>query len=182
MVTNTIRLAWAALTVTMLAGCQTPLASYVIGQGYEPFAVPRDSDGVGTVITFESGREVTIARPEECLGEVSIRAEGAPRRVALESYDYQITSDDHLEFALLEVLQPDLRLEAAASFDRVKSIHIRLIEPFEIVASVKSLAEALPELEGICRPLVLDDSHYVISQVLGARGLEYEFLDAGATS
>ena len=173
------KLTFAAVVVGLLAGCQTPLARYVIEHDYEPFAVPRDSDGVGTVITFAGGREITLARPEECLGEVAIRAQASPRRIALEDYDYSITRNDDLELALSEALQPGLRLQGAAAFDRVKSIHIRLVEPFEMVASVKSLADALPELQGTCRPLVLDENHYVISQVLGAKGIEYRFLDAG---
>lgn len=177
-----LRVVILVLVFAGLAGCQTPLARYILEHDYEPFAVPRDSDGVGTVIAFADGREVTIARPDECLGPVAARAEASPRQVALADYDYTISRNDTLELALPEALQPGLRLEAAATGERVKTIRIRLIEPFELVASVKSVADALPTLQGTCRPLVLDERHFVISQVLGARGIEYEFLDAGGNA
>jgi hypothetical protein len=165
------------LCVSLLAGCSTPLQQYIVAHRYEPFEIPRDTDGVGTVISLRDGREVTIAREDECLAELAAAARASPRKVALESYQYTIHRDDRLELRLPHVLQPGLRLEAAATHDAVRAIQIRLAEPFEMLVSVKRIVDEVPWLEGTCRELVLDEEHFIITQVLGAGGIEYEFLD-----
>lgn len=178
------RAVWAsvAAVAALLAGCRTPLQLYIAEHDYEPFEIPRDSDGVGTVITFQNGREVTLARDDECLRDLAAEAQRSPRHVALANYQYTIHKDDRLELRLPEALQPGLRLEAAAGYERVRTIQIRLVEPFEMLASVKAIADALPELEGTCQTLVLGQGNFVISQVLGAAGIEYQFLDSSGTA
>ncbi len=166
----------------LLAACRTPLQDYVVDHHYEPFEIPRDTDGVGTIIAFQDGLEVTIAREFECLGQLASFARGSPRRVALEDYQYEVERDDRLELRLLDVLQPGLRVEGAVDYQGVKSIQIRLLEPFEMLVSVKRIVDALPELDRTCRQLVLSEDHFVISQVLGARGIEYEFVDEHGTA
>lgn len=172
------RLAAACAALTLLAGCRTPLQQYIIDHDYEPFAIPRETDGVGTVITFEGGREVTLARENECLPGPAEAARAAPRRVALERSEYVITANDRLELDLPRVIQGSLDLGAVLEHDRVREVRINLVEPFEMLASIKAIADSLDDLEGTCRQLVLSDGHFVIMQVLGARGVEYEFLDS----
>lgn len=172
----------AAVLAALLAGCRTPLQQYIIDHDYEPFAIPREADGVGTVITFERGREITLARESECLPGAAAAARSAPRRVALETTQYALRADDRLELDLPRVIQEGIDLRAALGHDRVREVRIKLIEPFEMLVSIKTIADALEDLEGTCRQLVLSDGHYVIMQVLGARGIEYEFLDARGTA
>ncbi len=177
-----LALAAACSAPALLAGCRTPLRQYIIDHGYEPFAIPRETDGVGTVIIFEGGREITLAREDECLPGPAAAARAAPRRVALERTQYTLEVNDRLELDLPHVIQGSLDLGAALRHERVRKVRINLIEPFEMLASIKSIADSLDDLEGRCRQLVLSEGHFVIMQVLGARGVEYEFLDSGGTA
>lgn len=186
------RLAMASVCMAVLTtlswGCAstnpyraTELTRYIEEQQFVAFKLPRTQDGVGTIIDFKDGYESVVASPDppesQCLtAEVAARS-GFP--VAALTTEYTVDSAANLDLDLGRAAFAELDLATALKANRVKSVKIRLVEPFvermtrlSAMTYIESLTEDDP-----CATFFLDGENLVINSVLGAQGVEYTLQD-----
>lgn len=115
-----------------------------------PFIPPRSSDGVGTIVRFNSkGEESIIQTAEACLPPEEVKPER--EIIGLSSAEYDLTADDKV---------PDVRKNA-----------FRLIEPYQIritVGETRSYLKKLPR-NSDCFKDAVNPKNIIIHTVFGAQ-------------
>ena len=173
----------ALLMLFLVVGCATsPLTRYLDDHSYVAFVPPRDGGGVGTIIRYEHGTEVTVASPDpplnQCLSPTAV-PRMSRRRVALTRQSYKLTRNFQTELSLIKALSRSIDVTGAYKDDRVHAVEIELLEPFEDVMtelSVKQYIESLPA-DDPCRAALTAEGNFVLHTVVGAGGVRYRFVD-----
>jgi hypothetical protein len=162
------------------------LKQFVADHKYEPFAIPRNNWGAGTVISFdEDGSENIIWRNNECLSftnQDNITSGSIPdidsSDISLASSKYMLSSDATIELGLGKTISPELKLEAALSDNRIKSIEISINGPTESTVSDGRIKQRIKDLSitgNTCVDDIFAEDVYVIDRILALDGFSYSF-------
>ncbi len=188
-----MRTKMSALLVLLLcsvSGCTSsdgPLRAYLKQYGYQAFNPPRNRDGVGTIIDFKSGAESVVATPDppesQCLTMQQV-PRGDDIAVAVLTRDYTITNNSTIDLNVAKGAIKEAELSAAFSDQRVKTIKVQLIEPYESRLTHAAVAAYVATMKNDdpCRKYLADPSNFVIQRVLGAKGIRYTFNDKNDVS
>lgn len=170
----------------VVSGCVTPskvrtaehLQKYVVDNGYEPFALPRDNWGSGTVVRFSGGRENIVFFNDQCLalsgpGDMSdIRM----ANVSLPESSYKISRSAKLEASLAKDFAANIDIGGAYNDTRVAAVNVALKSPKELVASQGSIVARIRSLIAAgnpCVDMLFADGVFVIDRVVAVDGFSY---------
>lgn len=177
--------ATAVILFIMLAGCsgskfarQDELKRVVNTYGFIPFSIPRDKDGVATLITFEGKREAVVAASNECFQTSELRIDTLKGSVP--NYYYNITTKDTLAFDPGKIFGDNVNLNAAFKSNRIKSISVDFSNVFEIRLTRISAEKQIEKLKAdnlTCVRHLLNKKNYLIERVLGAGETKIVFKD-----
>src|SRR5687767_13313652 len=92
------------LLLIPLAGCRSPLETYVHQHRYTSFTIPRATHGPGTIIDFKDGYESIVASPEPPYAMCTTGLVVSTFEVALPKTSYTLKRDNSLEFNLGKIL------------------------------------------------------------------------------
>jgi hypothetical protein len=168
--------------VAMLSGCASPphagLTKYIQDFEYVAFTLPRSQDGVGTVIDFKGRSEAIVARGQECFLKTSPAAVST-RDVGAADLDQKTDWNAGASFSLPKAVLEYADVSGLAKASGAKSVKISLKAPFEQYISRLQFLTYLNELPASdpCRSVFADPKNLIIYQVLGAKGITYQFLD-----
>jgi len=128
----------------------------VIDNGYEPFALPRDNWGGGTVVKFTNGRENIVFFNDQCLA-LSGPGDASDIRIAnvsLTESSYTISKSAKLEASLAKDFSKDIDIGGAYNDSRVAKVNIAVTTPKELVASQGSIRAKIRSLIAEGNPCV----------------------------
>lgn len=143
-----------------------------------PFNIPRDGDGVGTLITFEKGKEAVIASVEECFDESKLNLKLLDGTIP--NYDYTIEVSDTSSFSPGQIFGDYVTLNSALRGNKVKKIKVEFNGLFEQRVSrqsVENQLEGIKETNLACLKNLTNEKHFLIERVLGARELTITLQD-----
>lgn len=169
--------------LSVLAGCafnkpNAGLNQYIRDLDYQPFALPRSQDGVGTIIDFKNGTESLVATGNECFLKANSNAVNT-RKVGTTDVERTVDLGADISFSLPRSVLNVADISGLARASKAKSIKVSLKQPFEQYISrmqFRSYINALAS-DDPCMPLLTDARNLIISQTLGAEGVSYQFLD-----
>lgn len=166
----------------LLSGCASPphagLTKYIKDFDYVAFTLPRSQDGVGTVIDFKGRSEAIVARGQECFLRASPTAVNS-RDVAAADLDQKTDWNAGASFSLPKAVLEYADVSGLVKASGAKSVKISLKSPFEQYISRLQFVTYINELPAAdrCKAVFADPKNLIIYQVLGAKGLTYQFLD-----
>jgi hypothetical protein len=173
----------ASIAVTSLVGCSVdPLQKYMKDYGYSAFNPPRERDGVGTIVDFRDGFESVVASADppdgRCATEANVPT-GGKNDIATLDTTYSINRSSTLEINIAKGLIQGVDIGGAFEDERVRSVSIRLKQPYSKRISRDALSHYLSSTppEDPCQRYLADKRNFIISSVVGAGGVEYEFQD-----
>lgn len=160
----------------------SPLKGYIRAHKYEPFEIPRSGSGVGILASYPNRTEQIEAERTDCLPEEKIPA--TTRDAALSSYSLSSSSSVESNIFAYAISNSRLNLEAAFKDDRVKSVKISFVKPFEewITPTSIELYSQADSMSQVCFDKLFDPDNYVILRVLGAEKVSFAFLTAEKTN
>lgn len=170
------------VSFALLTGCASPphagLTTFIRDFDYVAFTLPRSQDGVGTVIDFKGRSESIVARGQECFLRASPTAVSS-RNVAAADLDQKTDWSAGASFSLPKAVLEYADVSGLVKASGAKSVKISLKEPFEQYISRLQFLTYINELPAAdpCRSVFADPKNLIIYQVLGAKGLSYQFLD-----
>jgi hypothetical protein len=178
------KMLFCVATLSALAGCaankpNAGLNQYIRDLDYQPFALPRSQDGVGTIIDFKNGTESLVATGDECF----LKMNGSTvnkRKVGTTDVERTIDLGADMSFSLPRSLLSFADISGLAKASKAKSIKVSLKQPFEQYISrlqFRSYVNGLSSTDP-CKPLLTDAQNLIISQTLGAESVSYQFLDS----
>jgi hypothetical protein len=148
--------------------------------GYEPVQVPRDFDGVKSIISFKNGVEIVVSPPRQCLSGLQIGGGTAQFPLTDTQSLRQLKATAGSEYLKAKKINVDL------AFDRnrvqnvivhIDSTKIEKIYPDEL----KDFVERNP-LSGTCSERFKSDSVYaIIYETVIATRLTYSFIRNDST-
>lgn len=167
-----------------ISGCasnpppQQGLTDYIKNYNYVAFNLPRSKDGVGTVIDFKNQSESVVATGPECF----LRAASSTvnnHDVGATALDQKVNWSAGASFSLPKAILEYADVSGIAKVSGAKSVKVSLNQPFEQFISRLQFAEFLNSLapNDPCKSAFADPKNLIIYQVLGAKGISYEFLD-----
>ncbi len=151
------------------------LERFVETYKYVPFNIPRNGDGVGTIVTFKRKTESVIAAPGECLDLELLTIDTLEG--SLPDFDYTLSKENNLEFNSGKVFGNEVNLIAALNNESVDSVRVRFEDVFEIRTSRISVERQISEMEKLCQKRILHKKNYVIERVLGVGSISIAFLN-----
>ena len=170
------------VSFALLTGCASPphagLTKYIQDFDYVAFTLPRSQDGVGTVIDFKGRSESIVARGQECFLRASPAAVSS-RDVGAADLDQKTDWSAGASFSLPKAVLEYADVSGLVKASGAKSVKISLKAPFEQYISRLQFLTYINDLPAAdpCRSVFADPKNLIIYQVLGAKGLSYQFLD-----
>jgi len=140
---------------------------------YVPFNIPRDGDGIGTVISFKKKKETVIAAPNECFKLEKLTIDTI--RVNLPDYDYILSKQNDLEFNTGRVFGNNVKLTGALKNERVDSVKVSFSDVFVVRATRISVERHMKDMDELCRKRALQKKNYLIERVLGVGSIKVSF-------
>jgi hypothetical protein len=171
------------LGVVLLTGCASKphagLTKYIQDFEYVAFTLPRSQDGVGTVIDFKGRSESIVARGQECLFKGRDPSSVTSRNVGAAELDQKTDWSAGASFSLPKAVLEYADVAGLVKASGAKSVKISLKAPFEQYISRLQFLTYINELPATdpCKLVFADPNNLIIYQVLGAKGLTYQFLD-----
>lgn len=176
-----------AILAVVLIGCAVsskkgtkPHKKYIKDQNYTPFTIPRQGEGVGTLISFQDGFESLIMRKNKCLGGI----QEVELPVTLPDFSYELKESNKVELDASKIINQNLNLSGAFESNGVKTVEVTFVEPFEIAiprSDIKDLIRDLNnsniEAQKRCVNEITDRKNLLIERVLGAKKIKYRFLN-----
>lgn len=179
------KLTTIVISLIILSGCagrkfarQGELKRVVNTYGFVPFGIPRDKDGVATLITFDGRREAVVAASNECFQMSELRIDTL--KGSIPNYYYNITIRDTLAFEPGKIFGDNVNLNAAFKSSRIKSISVDFSNVFEIRMTRISAEKQIEKLKIdnlTCVRYLLNKKNYLIERVLGADETKIVFKD-----
>lgn len=171
---------------TMMVGCSTPhggLNGYLGKFGYTAFNLPRAGDGVGTIIDFKNRSESIVARGNECFLKAN-RDAITTRIVAAADLESKVDWAAGASFNVPKAVIEYVDVAGLAKASGAKSVKVSLREPFEQYISRLQFEAYINSIDASdsCKPLISDPDNLLIYQVLGAKGITYQFGDSSDNS
>lgn len=157
----------------------TALNDYLRVHRYTPFDLPRDNWGTGTLIRFEDGTERIVATRSQCFA-LAPSAEDSSR-VAMTNVSYDLSRSDSLELNIGKLLGDQVEVRNVFGAGQVGRVRITLADPFRVVIPEMSIRRHIAALGASnandCLEALTHRDHYLISEIIGVKGVQYEFFD-----
>lgn len=177
-----------AISFLTAVGCSQKVTDRLAKQGelerllkthdFIPFNIPRDGDGVGTLITFDKGQEAVVAAIEECFdqSELNIKKLNA----SISNYDYVIEAIDTSSLNPGQIFGENVTLNSILKGSKVKKIKVEFNNLFEQRVSRQSIQEQLNKIKEqnlTCLKNITNERNFLIERVLGAGGMTISLVD-----
>lgn len=155
------------------------LIKYIEDFQYVAFTLPRNQDGVGTVIDFKNRSESVVARSQECFLRTNSAAVNS-RDVGAADLDQKVDWSAGASFSLPKAVLEYADVSGLVKASGAKSVKVSLKAPFEQYISRLQFVTYLNGLSPTdsCAGVFADAGNLIIYQILGAKGLSYQFLDS----
>ncbi len=144
-----------------------------------PFNIPRDGDGVGTIIAFKKRAEVVIAAPNECLKLDQLTIDTLKGN--LPNFEYSLSKKNDLEFNTGKIFGENIKLISAYKDKRVDSVKVNFEDVFEIRTSRISVKKHIPNIDSLCIKETVKKKNYLIERVLGVGSISISFYNKSGT-
>jgi hypothetical protein len=149
------------------------LDSFVKLYKYVPFNIPRDGDGVGTIVRFKRKAEAVIAAPNECFELSSLTIDTL--KGTLPNYEYRLSKENDVEFNTGKIFGDNVNLSGAFKDGRVDSVMVKFTDVYEVRSTRISVERQLQTMDKLCKKRALQKKNYLIERVLGVGAIEVKF-------
>lgn len=163
----------ATKSMVKLNHLETQIKTY----GFVPFKIPRDGDGVCTIITFEKQNEAIVAAKSECLSSVPVDT----LRNVIPDYSFTLVNNDSIGLDLGKILGDKVNLSGGYKNKRVKKITVKLISPFEARftrIAIEREVEKIKKNDALCTKNLYSKKNYLIERVFGVKGIVVTLQDS----
>ena len=170
------------LSIILLSSCATnkpELNKIVKKYDFIPFKIPRNSDGVGTLITFDNKSEAVVATLTDCFQPNNLTIDTIQSTVS--NYSYQITKNDTINFDTGSIFGNKASLNSVFSKFGVRNIDVNFSDTFVVRVSRISVERQLDSIKSndqLCIKKLNDKNNFFIERVLGARALSIVLKDS----
>ncbi|PIB26444.1 hypothetical protein [Maribacter sp. 4G9] len=155
------------------------LDKFVKTYKYVPFEIPRDGDGVGTLITYnKDGSEAVVAALSDCFVKGNLNIEKLPSD--LPNYTYVLSKTDSVSIDAGKIFGDKVNLKGALKSTKVDSVKVEFKDVFQVRVTritVEKELKRIVESNALCVEKSYDKNNYFIERVLGANEIEVSFFN-----
>ncbi len=142
---------------------------YLRKHGYEPFEIPRDFNGVGTIYKLEKGIEIVWRTRQGCLPDIPVYRGNV--------FPPSFSEDKKIALGLMKVKDDD-EATSELKWQKIVKVKIDFVEAFsEMIEPGKVINDMIGgKITEYCTADLAHKDSYLIVDVIGAKQMKYEFI------
>lgn len=162
----------------------TPLAKLLSDHGYELLKPPRAEGVLGFILASDKPFASGIVDSACVLPSEIAKGRSLKVQARLAETQYLVSSNADVELGLGNVLEGTVKLDAVFNDVRVKSVQVKIDEPYLMRlegSEIQSFVDSLDPTHR-CFSIVRDKGNGFVSNIMGVKGLQYEFIGSNGTA